>query len=99
MSSPTISAGKTLGVVGLTGSGKTTLVRLLLRFVDYTSGQITWDGVGIKSWNLNSLRSSISLVDQHVTLFPATIQENIRYGRPDATDEEVAAAASRRKLG
>ena len=90
----TIGAGKTLGVVGLTGSGKTTLVRLILRFVDHTSGNITWDGVAIKSWNLNSLRSSISLVDQHVTLFPATIQENIRYGRPDANDEDVAAAAS-----
>ena len=88
-----IEAGKTLGVVGSTGSGKTTLVRLLLRFADISDGQISWVDVDTKDWDLKSLRSSIALVDQHITLFPTTILENIRYGNPDADDDEVKNAA------
>jgi ATP-binding cassette subfamily B protein len=88
-----IEAGKTLGVVGSTGSGKTTLVRLLLRFADISDGQIKWVDVDTKDWDLKSLRSSIALVDQHITLFPATILENIRYGNPEADDDEVKNAA------
>ena len=88
-----IEAGKTLGVVGSTGSGKTTLVRLLLRFADISDGQIKWVDVDTKDWDLKSLRSSIALVDQHITLFPTTILENIRYGNPDADDDEVKNAA------
>ena len=88
-----IEAGKTLGVVGSTGSGKTTLVRLLLRFADISDGQIKWVGVDTKDWDLKSLRSSIALVDQHITLFPTTILENIRYGNPEADDDEVKNAA------
>ena len=88
-----IAAGKTLGVVGSTGSGKTTLVRLLLRFTDLNDGRIEWVGESTKSWDLKSLRSSIALVDQHITLFPTTIIENIRYGMLEADDDAVKQAA------
>ena len=89
----TFEHGKTTGVVGSTGAGKTSLVRLLLRFAEPQSGHVTWCEQPIEAWKLHSLRSSIALVDQHITLFPTTIMENIRYGRPDATDEEVIEAA------
>ena len=88
-----IKAGTTLGVVGSTGSGKTTLTRFLLRFVEPSKGSISWGGKNINEYTLESLRRSIALVSQHVTLFPTSILENIRYGRNDATDEEVKQAA------
>ena len=87
-----IKSNETTGIVGATGSGKTTLIRLLLRFAEPDSGDIQWAGRPLPEWNLNTLRSSMSLVDQHITLFPTTILENIRYGNPTATDEEVKAA-------
>jgi ATP-binding cassette subfamily B protein len=90
----TLSAGKTTGVVGATGSGKTTLVRLLLRFAEPNQGNIEWAGTPLSEWNLNRLRSSMALVDQHITLFPTTILENIRYGNPAASDEEVKEAGA-----
>ena len=86
-------AGETTGVVGSTGAGKTTLVRLLLRFAEPQSGTISWAGEELPEWQLEALRSSIALVDQHITLFPTTIMENIRYGRPSADDDEVMEAA------
>lgn len=86
-------AGQTTGVVGSTGAGKTTLVRLLLRFAEPQSGTISWAGEELPEWQLEALRSSIALVDQHITLFPTTIMENIRYGRPSADDDEVMEAA------
>ena len=89
----TFEAGKTTGVVGSTGAGKTTLVRLLLRFAEPNSGTISWAGENLPAWRLEALRSSIALVDQHITLFPTSIMENIRYGRPDAEDDEVVEAA------
>ena len=88
-----IEAGSTLGVVGPTGSGKTSLVRLLLRFNEPSEGGIYWAGKDIRHLSLESLRGNIALVSQHVTLFPTTILDNIRYGRPDATDTEVEDAA------
>jgi len=89
----TIAARSTVGIVGSTGSGKTTLVRLLMRFIDPDHGSVTWCGADLRSWSASSLRRHMALVDQHVTLFPTTVLENIRYGRPEATDEEVRAAA------
>ena len=89
-----LEAGHTTGVVGSTGAGKTTLVRLLLRFAEPTSGTITWSEAPIPEWKLSHLRSSIAMVDQHITLFPTTIMENIRYGNPECTDDEVKEAAT-----
>ena len=88
-----IDAGSTVGIVGSTGSGKTTFTRFLLRFVEPNSGSIIWGEKRIDEYTLASLRRSIALVSQHVTLFPTSILENIRYGRNDATDEEVIEAA------
>ena len=88
-----VRAGDTVAFVGQTGSGKTTLVRLLLRFFDPQAGQVTLDGVDVRTWRLAALRGALSLVDQHVFLFPGTVRDNIAYGRPDATDAEVAEAA------
>ena len=89
----TFKAGTTTGVVGSTGAGKTTLVRLLLRFAEPAQGGVRWCDSAIEDWDLHTLRSSIALVDQHITLFPTTILENIRYGNPQASDEEVRQAA------
>ena len=88
-----IEAGITTGIVGATGSGKTTLIRLLLRFAEPIQGSVNWAGKPLPEWNLKTLRSSISLVDQHITLFPTSIMENIRYGNPSANDEDVKQAA------
>ena len=88
-----IEANRVLGVVGPTGSGKTTLVRLLLRFASPDGGSIIWADRSIDEWTLESLRRNISLVSQQVILFPTTIEENIRYGNPEATFEEVRQAA------
>ena len=88
-----IKGGDTTGIVGSTGSGKTTLIRMLLRFIDPSSGSIEWVNEELGNWDLKCLRESIALVDQHVTLFPTTIIENIRYGLPSADDEQVHLAA------
>ena len=88
-----IEAGTTIGVVGSTGSGKTTLTRFLLRFAEPSKGMISWGDHSIADYTLSSLRDSIALVSQHVTLFPTTIRENIRYGKEDATDKEIEDAA------
>ena len=89
-----IGGGQVTGVVGSTGSGKTTLVRMLLRFVEPDIGGIKWLDEDISKWKLKSLRESISLVDQHITLFPTSILENIRYGMESADDHAVRRAAA-----
>jgi ATP-binding cassette subfamily B protein len=88
-----IEPGETVAIVGASGSGKSTIFKLLLRFYDASSGRILLDDVDIRSADLQSLRASIGLVSQETFLFGASALENIRYGRPDATDAEVQAAA------
>ena len=88
-----VPAGKTVGLVGATGSGKTTLIRLLLRFHDPAKGRATMDGHDVRDLTLDSLRGNISLVSQTTTLFPGTVRDNVLYGRPDATEEDIIEAA------
>lgn len=88
-----IAPGETLALVGPSGSGKTTLSQLLPRFYDVTGGAVLVDGQDIRSITQASLRRHIGIIQQDVFLFADTVRENIRYGRPDATDEEVAQAA------
>jgi ATP-binding cassette subfamily B protein len=86
-------AGQKIAFVGSTGAGKTTVTNLLNRFYDIDEGTITIDGVDIRAYKREELRSNIAMVLQDTHLFTGTIMENIRYGRPDATDEEVMEAA------
>ena len=88
-----IPAGKTIGIVGSTGSGKSTIVKLLLRFYEIQSGKITLDGIEINQINLQDLRRAIGLVSQDIFLFHGTVIENISYGSFDATLSEIIAAA------
>lgn len=86
-------AGQKVAFVGSTGAGKTTITNLLNRFYDIQEGTITIDGVDLKKYKRRSLRENIAMVLQDTHLFSGTVRENIRYGRPDATDEEVEQAA------
>ena len=88
-----VKAGETVAIVGPTGAGKTTVINLLMRFYDITSGAIEIDGHNIQDYKVDSLRSKVGMVLQDTWLFKGTIRENIRYSRPDATDEEVVQAA------
>ncbi|NDJ17469.1 ABC transporter ATP-binding protein [Myxacorys almedinensis] len=88
-----IPAGKTTAIVGATGSGKSTLVKLLLRFYEVDSGKITIDNVDIRDLNLQDLRRTIGLVSQDVFLFHGTVAENIAYGTFDATEQDIIMAA------
>ncbi|WP_224088762.1 ABC transporter ATP-binding protein [Nostoc sp. MS1] len=89
----TIPAGNTIAIVGSTGSGKSTLVKLLLRLYDVQAGKITLDGINIEDLRLRDLRRSIGLVSQDVFLFHGTVAENVAYGTFDATQEEIVTAA------
>jgi ATP-binding cassette subfamily B protein len=88
-----IPAGETHAVVGATGAGKSTLARLLLRFHDPREGSVTIDGVDVRHLTFSSLRQSIGYVSQDVFLFQGTVRENLAFGRPDATDDEIIEAA------
>jgi ATP-binding cassette subfamily B protein len=88
-----IEPGQRVALLGATGSGKSTLVNLIPRFYDVNQGRIRVDGIDVRDWDPESLRKRIGVVLQQTTLFSGTIRENIAYGRPDASLEEVIAAA------
>ncbi len=94
----TVEAGQTVAIVGPSGGGKTTLCQLIPRFYEVTRGSIAIDGLDIRHVKAQSLRKNIGIVQQDVFLFADTIMENIRYGRPDATDEEVMEAAKKAEI-
>ena len=93
-----ITPGECFAVVGPSGGGKTTLCQLLPRFYDVRGGSITVDGMDVRTVTQSSLRRNIGMIQQDVFMFAGTIRENIRYGRPDATDEEIVAAAVRAEI-
>ena len=93
-----IAPGETLAVVGATGGGKTTLCQLLPRFYDVKSGSVLLDGIDVRKVTQRSLHRQIGVLQQDVFIFADTIRENIRYGRPDATDEEIVEAAKRAEI-
>ena len=88
-----VKAGEYVALVGSSGAGKTTLCSLIPRFYDVTEGRVLLDGEDIRNLKLQSLRSHIGIVQQDVYLFAGTVMENIRYGKPEASDEEVIRAA------
>lgn len=89
----TLRPGQTLAVVGQTGAGKSTFAKLVNRIYDADGGAVLVDGVDVREWNLASLRSQISIIEQDVFLFSRSIRDNIAFGKPDATDEQVVEAA------
>jgi ATP-binding cassette subfamily B protein len=90
-----IKPGQTVAIVGQTGSGKTSLVKLVNRTYDASSGQVFVDGVDVCDWNLETLRRQISIIEQDVFLFSRNISENIAFGKPDASQVEIEAAAKK----
>jgi len=89
----TIPAGTRVGVVGATGAGKTTLLNLLMRFYDPTAGDVLLDGIDIREYRIRDLRKQFAVVLQEPVLFASNIAENIAYGKPDASDDEIISAA------
>ena len=93
-----ISPGESIGIVGPSGSGKSTLLRIALRVYDATSGDVFFDGYSVKDLQMKSLRSAVAVVPQDAVLFNDSLEHNVRYGRPDATDDEVERACHAAKL-
>lgn len=89
----TVQPGQTVAIVGQTGAGKTSLVKLVNRTYDTTSGQVLVDGIDVREWNLESLRRNISIIEQDIFLFSRPIADNISFGHPDATCERISEAA------
>ena len=90
-----VEPGKTVAIVGQTGSGKTSLIRLINRTYDPVEGQVLIDGVDLRDWKLDSLRSQISIIEQDIFLFSKTVAENIAFGKPGATMQEITEAAQK----
>ena len=88
-----VQPGQTVAIVGQTGAGKTSLVKLINRTYDVTQGQVLVDGVDVRDWNLASLRSQISMIEQDIFLFSRTVSDNIGFGKPESTQEEIERAA------
>ena len=88
-----VKPGQTVAIVGQTGAGKTSLVKLINRTYDVTQGHVIVDGVDVRDWNLAALRSQISMIEQDIFLFSRSVSENIAFGKPEATQEQVEAAA------
>ena len=88
-----VKPGQTVAIVGQTGSSKTSLVKLINRTYDVTQGQVLVDGLDVREWNLEALRKNISIIEQDIFLFSSSIAENIAFGKPHATQEEIEAAA------
>ena len=88
-----VRAGQTIAIVGQTGAGKTSLVKLINRTYDVTQGQVFVDGVDVREWNLAALRSQISMIEQDIFLFSRSVSDNIAFGKPEADSNEIAAAA------
>ena len=93
-----VNSGETIALVGPSGGGKTTIANLIPRFYDTTSGEVKIDGQNVKDLTLSSIHRNIGIISQDVFLFAASVKENIRYGRIDATDEEVADAAKKAEI-
>ncbi len=91
----TAKPGQTIAIVGQTGTGKTTLAKLVNRTYDVTEGRVFVDGVDVRDWNLESLRKQISIIEQDIFLFSRTVAENIAFGKPEATQDEIKAAAKK----
>jgi ATP-binding cassette, subfamily B, bacterial len=88
-----VKPGQTVAIVGQTGAGKTSLVRLINRTYDVTHGQVLVDGVDVRNWNLAALRSQISMIEQDIFLFSRSVSDNIAFGKPESTQEEIQLAA------
>ncbi|MWO10854.1 ATP-binding cassette domain-containing protein, partial [Escherichia coli] len=93
-----VNKGEMVALVGPTGSGKTTIMNLLNRFYDVNSGAVTIDGTDIREYDLDALRKHVGIVLQESVLFSGTIRDNIVFGKPDATDEEVINAAKQANI-
>jgi ATP-binding cassette subfamily B protein len=89
-----VKPGQTIAIVGQTGAGKTSLVKLVNRTYDATAGQVLVDGVDVREWNLAALRSQISMIEQDIFLFSRSVAENIAFGKPEAQSDEIESSAA-----